>query len=169
MVRKRKQQLLRGPTGGVQLVLMRDVAGLGRHGDVVEVKPGYARNYLIPRGLASPATPHNLRLVDRRKRKLERLAEERRKKMEQMVERLSKVSVSVEAAANVEGHLYGSVGEEDIARAFQAQGYEVTPEMVRLEGPIKELGLYNVRIEADKEHSTEVKVWVVPLTTDEGN
>jgi len=151
----------------VQLVLVRDVAGLGQHGDVVEVKPGYARNYLLPYGLATPATPENLRAVERQKRKLAQIAEQRRKQLEKIAGQLKKHSISIEAAANVEGHLYGSVGPEDIAAAFQRDGYPIEPQMVRLEGPIKELGLYSVKLKLDEDLDTEVKVWVVPSTTDE--
>jgi large subunit ribosomal protein L9 len=143
---------------------MRDVAGLGRHGDVVEVKPGYARNYLLPYRLATLATPHNLRAVERQKKKLAQMAEQRRKELEKIAASIVKHSISIEAAANVEGHLYGSVGAEDIAAAFQRDGYSIEPQMVQLEGPIKELGLYSIKLQLDEGLQTEVKVWVVPTS-----
>jgi large subunit ribosomal protein L9 len=164
MPRKRPDQLIKGARGGIELLLTKSVPGLGNPGEVVEVKPGYARNYLLPQGLATRATPHNLRMIEGQKKKAIELAQKRRQDLERLSRDLAKHSVSIEAAANPEGHLYGSVGPEDIARALEKDKMEIDAAMIRLEGPLKELGLYAVKVQLTEDLETEIKVWVVPAT-----
>jgi large subunit ribosomal protein L9 len=164
MPKVRKHQVLKGPRGGIELVLTRRVEGLGNAGEVVEVKPGYARNYLLPQGLATRATPHNLRMIERQKKKVIEDAQKRREELERLSRELAKYSISIEANANPEGHLYGSVGPEEIAAVLVKDKYGVEPSMIKLEGPLKELGLYAVKLQLAEGLETEVKVWVVPAT-----
>jgi large subunit ribosomal protein L9 len=165
MARKTHSHLVRGPRGGIQLLLTKPVAGLGQPGDVIEVAAGYARNYLLPQGLAARATPHNIRTVERHRKKAIDLAEQRRRQLEQLCKELGSRSISIEATANPEGHLYGSIGAEEISAALQKERLAVQPSMVRLEGPLKELGLYSVKVKLADDLDSEVKVWVVPGTT----
>jgi large subunit ribosomal protein L9 len=126
------------------------------------VKPGYARNFLLPQGLATVATEHNKRMVERHKIKVAELQAERLKSLQQRAEAISKYSVTLEANANKDQHLYGSIVASDIAKALNTAGYAVDAQHVKLDGPLKQLGMYTVRIELHPEVKTEVKVWVVP-------
>jgi large subunit ribosomal protein L9 len=164
MAKQRSHQIMKGPRGGIELLLTRKVEGLGNPGDVVEVKPGYARNYLLPHGLATRASQHNVRMVELHKRKVIELAQKRREDLEKLARDLAKHSVSIEANANPEGHLYGSVGAQEIVQILQKDKYVVEPGMIKLDGPLKELGLYAVKIQLAEDLETEVKVWVVPAT-----
>ena len=162
MPRKRANHVMKGAHGGVELLLTKNVSGLGSQGDVVEVKPGYARNYLLPQGFATRASAHNVRIIERQKKKALELALERREELEKLSRELAKHSVSIEANANPEGHLYGSVGAEEIARSLEKEKLPIEAAMIRLEGPIKELGLYAVKVHLAEDLETEIKVWVVP-------
>ena len=146
----------------VEVLLAEDVESLGERGEIVRVKPGYARNYLLPNGLATIASEHNKRMVERHKQKIAQVEATRLKDLRQRADAVSKYSVTLEANADKEGHLYGSVVANDISKALQSAGYEVEPDHIKLEGPLKELGMYTVRIELHPEVKTEVKVWVVP-------
>jgi large subunit ribosomal protein L9 len=156
------KRLPRGPHGGVELLLTQPVPALGEQGDVVEVKRGYAMNFLIPQGMATFATDHHKRMVDKHRAKLEEIAKARLAEVRKLAEQIGKQSVTIEANANDEGHLYGSVVGTDIAAALKKLDFNVTADMVRLEGPLKELGLYTVKIVLQPEAETELKVWVVP-------
>jgi large subunit ribosomal protein L9 len=164
MPTKQRQQIRKGPHGGMQLVLTEDVPHLGRQGDVVEVKAGYGRNYLLPNGLATIPTGHNLRLLDRYKERVQQAREARVADLRVLAEQIQRVPhITVEANANEEGHLYGSVGAPEISRALKGKNLNVEPEMVRLEGPIKECALYAVKVNLGHDIETEVKVAVIPV------
>jgi large subunit ribosomal protein L9 len=159
---KQRNQMLKGAHGGMQLVLTEDVAHLGKQGDVVEVKPGYGRNYLLPRGMATIPTPHNLRLLERYKIRVKQAREARIADLKALAEQIAKMAgITIEANANEEGHLYGSVAAPEISRGLKTKGMLIEPEMVRLEGPIKETGLYAIKLNLGYEIETEVKVAVI--------
>ncbi len=163
MVRNRQRA---SSTGGrrnaTELLLAEDVPSLGNRGDIVRVKSGYARNYLIPQGLATVATDHNKRMVEKHQSRLEELQAQRLKETKELASALGKYSVTLEANANADGHLYGSIVAKDISQALKSSGYAVESDHIRLEGPLKELGMYTVKIQLHSEIDTEVKVWVVP-------
>jgi len=161
MPTKQRNQVRKGPHGGMQLVLTEDVPNLGKQGDVVEVKPGYGRNYLLPNGLATVPTEHNLRLLNRYKQRVQQAREARVADLKVLAEQIQRVTITLEANANEEGHLYGSIGAPEIARGLKAQNLNVDPDMVRLEGPIKECALYAVKLHLGYDIDTEVKVLVV--------
>ena len=146
----------------IELLLADDVESLGKRGEVVRVRPGYARNFLLPNGMATLATEDNKRRVKRHQEKLESLEVERIKQLKVRAEAVGKYSVTLEANANEEGHLYGSIMGPDISKALKAAGYQIESEDVRLDGPLKELGMYTVKIYLHADAQTEVKVWVVP-------
>jgi large subunit ribosomal protein L9 len=160
MVTKHRNQVLKGSHGGMQLVLTEDVPNLGRQGELVEVKPGYGRNYLVPNGLATVPTEHNLRLLERYKQRVQAAREARIADLKVLAEQIQRVTVTIEANANEEGHLYGSVGAPEISRALKGQNLTVEPDMVRLEGPIKECALYGVKLHLGHDIESEVKVLV---------
>src|SRR5579862_9667335 len=131
MKKKQRRQMLKGKHGGMQLVLTEDVANLGKQGDVVEVKPGYGRNYLVPRGKATTPTPHNLRLLDRFKIRVRQALDARIADLKALSAQLANMpGIAIEANANDEGHLYGSVGAPEIAKGLVAKGMPIDAEMI---------------------------------------
>jgi large subunit ribosomal protein L9 len=168
MATKQRNQVRKGSHGGMQLVLTEDVANLGRQGDLVEVKAGYGRNYLLPNGLATIPSEHNLRLLSRYKERVQQAREARLADLRVLAEQIQRVPhVTIEANANEEGHLYGSVGAPEIARALKGKNLNVEPDMVRLEGLIKECALYAVKLNLGHDIETEVKVAVIPIKQSE--
>jgi large subunit ribosomal protein L9 len=162
MAVKKREQILKGPHGGMQLVLTEDVPNLGKQGEVVEVKAGYGRNYLLPRGMATVPTPHNLRLLERYKIRVKQAREARIADLKALAEQIQKMAgITIEANANEEGHLYGSVGAPEISRGLKGKQLLIEPDMVRLEGPIKETGLYAIKLNLGYDIEAEVKVAVI--------
>lgn len=161
------KRLPKGPNSGVQLLLIQSVDHLGKQGDVVEVKAGYANNYLLPQGLATLASAHHKRMVEKHKAKLQEIERARLASLRTLADSIGKQSITIEANANDEGHLYGSVGPQDITSSLKQAGFAITSDQVRLSGPLKELGLYTVKIHLHQEIEADLKVWVVPSATSE--
>jgi large subunit ribosomal protein L9 len=166
-VDRRTNHPIRAKHGYIQLILTQQVPHLGSSGDLVKVKPGFARNYLVPQGLATFATPNNLRLVEKHRQRIKDHEEARRADLQNLAAQIAQRSLTIEANANAEGHLYGSVNADQIADALKAEGFPVQSENVRIEGPLKELGLYTIRIHLAADIVGEVKLWVVPTHVDE--
>lgn len=145
----------------MKLLLLEDVRKLGYVGDVVEVKNGYGRNYLLPYRLATLPTDDNIRAIAVRKEQAAMDRAKRYREFEALIEKLKDVSVTIEAAANPEGNLYGSVGKREIAAALQKEGVPVEAEYVALPQPIRTLDNRMVTIEFTDELKIDVKVWVV--------
>ena len=145
----------------MRLLLLDDVRRLGHIGDVVEVSPGYARNYLLPQRLATEPTEENIKAIGERRRVAAAERAARLRQYHDLVEQLKDVSVTIEVAANPEGTLYGSVGTKDVAAALQAQGFPIRTAQVILDAPIRTLDTRMVTLEFTDEIRTEVKVWVV--------
>ena len=163
------KRLPRGKHNGVELLLIQSVDHVGKQGDVVEVKRGYAMNFLLPQGLATIANDHHKRMVEKHKAKLQAIHNARMASFRTLGEEISKQSITIEANANDEGHLYGSVGATEIVAGLKRNDITVTADQVRLKGVLKELGLYTVNIHVAHEIEVELKVWVVPtVAADEG-
>jgi large subunit ribosomal protein L9 len=166
--RIRAEKRLPTTTGGnVQLLLIQSVDNLGKQGDVVAVRPGYARNYLLPQGLATVASDHHKRMVEKHRVKLLEIEQARLKTLRDLANLIGQQSITIEANANEEGHLYGSVSAPDIVAALKALNITVTNDQIRLEGVLKELGLYTVRVHLHNDIESELKVWVVPTVQEE--
>jgi large subunit ribosomal protein L9 len=163
------KRLPKGERGGVELLLVHNVEHLGKQGDVVEVKRGYAYNYLLPQGLATVATEHHKRMVEKHRAKLEEIARERLAGLRSLLQELSRASVTIEANANDEGHLYGSVAAPEISRSLKQLDLMVAPEHIILQGPLKEVGLYTVKVRLAPEVEGDLKVWVVPSSSEAGS
>src|SRR5262245_36455941 len=162
MPTKQRAQIRKGAHGGMQLVLTEDIPNLGKQGDLVEVKAGYGRNYLLPNGLATIPTEHNLRLLERYKERVKQAREAKIADLKVLAEQIQRVAVTVEAAANEEGHLYGSVGPREISKALKAKNLNVEPDMVKLEGAITQAdAVYAVKIHLGYDIEAEAKVAVV--------
>ena len=165
--KRRFKRLPKGPNGGVQLLLIQSVEHLGRQGDIVEVKAGYANNFLLPQGLATLASDHHKRMVDKHKSKLQELEKTRLSSLRGFAEDIAKQSITIEANANEDGQLYGSVGAAEIVAALKQNDFTITSDQIRLEGPLKELGLYTVKVHFHQDIQADLKVWVVPTVADE--
>ncbi|MBI2469911.1 MAG: 50S ribosomal protein L9 [Planctomycetes bacterium] len=145
----------------MELLLKKNVDKLGRVGDVVKVKEGYARNYLLPKGLATNVSPANLKQIEKEKIKMELQLKEERDRLSGVLEKLSTASCTIPAKANEEGRLFGSITSAQIAEALGREGYPVDPEMVKLDSPIKVCGEFEVTIALNIEMQTRCKVTVV--------
>jgi large subunit ribosomal protein L9 len=151
-----------GEHGGIELLLIHNVEDLGKQGDVVEVKPGYAMNYLIPHGLATVATPHHKRMVEKHRIKLQAIERAHQADLRKKAAEIAKQSITIEANATDDGHLYGSVGAVEIVAALKKNDIHLHTDQIKLDGVLKELGLYTVKFRLSSEVEGELKVWVVP-------
>lgn len=142
----------------MQVILLERIPKLGQMGDVVEVKPGYARNYLIPQGKALRATKEALEEFERRRKQLEAANLERRQEAEKVAAEIAGRSVVVLRQASESNHLYGSVNARDIAEAFTAAGVTLDRKQVRLEEPIKTIGIHRVTVALHPEVEVELVV-----------
>jgi len=166
-VGRRAKRLPTGPLGGVELLLVQPVEHLGKQGEIVEVRPGFANNYLLPQGLATIASEHHKRMIEKHRSRLAEIQKARMASFRELADLLGQQSITIEANANDEGHLYGSVGASEIVAGLKRNNITITSDQVRLEGPIRELGLYTIKIHLAQEVEGELKVWVVPSVEDE--
>lgn len=144
-----------------EVILQQDVDDLGTAGEVVEVAPGYARNYLLPQGFALPATDGNLKRIREERRRKERAAERVREQAQSLASELSGRSLTFHKRAGEGGKLFGSVTVDDIVSQLTDDGLEVERSRVLLDEPIKELGVYSVAVDLHEDVQPELKVWVV--------
>jgi large subunit ribosomal protein L9 len=145
----------------MEIILRQAVENLGTTGDVVKVKAGYARNYLLPHGLAYEAPPGNLKRIQPERERLEAAENERRGAAQTLAERLEQVSLTFSARVGEEGKLFGSVTAADIAQQLEAQGFHLEKRQIDLHEPIKALGVYRVPIRLHADVKPEVRVWVI--------
>ncbi len=146
----------------IKLLLNESIKNVGRVGDVVEVSSGYARNYLLPKGLAVQPTAGNMKKVEARRKEIERIERERREQQAALIKQLEGVEVTLERKANEQGRLFGSVSATDIAKALQAQGFNINPDDVNLPGKLDRIEKYTVQIKFAEDLTGDVKVWVAP-------
>ncbi len=145
----------------MKVILREDVAELGEAGQVVEVKSGYGRNYLIPRNLAIPATKANLRAIDEVTKQKDLRERKLRREAEIVKEKIEKLSVSTEVLVGEEDKLFGSVTSADIAKLLEEEGVIIDKRAIVLDEPIKVLGVYTVSVKVEKDVTADLKLWVV--------
>jgi large subunit ribosomal protein L9 len=145
----------------MELLLKQNVEHVGRIGDVVKVKPGYARNYLLPRGLAVMVTKTNVAEIERARAAAMAEEVQRVASLKDLAAKIAEASVTIEGRANAEGHLFGSVSGSNVAAALREKGIPVEDKQVRLESPLKEIGVYDVLVHLHADVEAKVKVWVV--------
>jgi large subunit ribosomal protein L9 len=150
----------------MKVLLWNDVEKLGRRGEIVEVKDGYARNYLIPRRLASKPTPSMYKEFELEKRRQGKVEAKLIADASQIAEKLASIaSVSIEVNTNEEGHLYGSVTPTMIAEALKDQQLKVEPKAIEIAEPIKQVGTFEVVVNLHREVKPKLKVWVLSTKT----
>jgi large subunit ribosomal protein L9 len=145
----------------MQIILTTDVPSLGDAGDLVEVKAGYGANYLIPQGLALPATSSNKNQIEHQRRAISARIARDRQDAEGLAAKLSHLSVTITRLVGDDDKLFGSVSNKDIAEALRDQGHEVDRRKIILDAPIKALGVYDVPVKVHRDVIAQIKLWVV--------
>jgi large subunit ribosomal protein L9 len=145
----------------MEVILRKEHEKLGAVGTKVVVKDGYARNFLIPRGLAYEATPGALRALEEEKKQAERRLSKELKSSEKLAQELEKVSITIQMKVGEDEKLFGSVTSQMIADSLKEKGFEIDKRIIDLEEPIKALGIYNVNVKLHQSVTGKVKVWVV--------
>jgi len=145
----------------MKIILKRDFEGLGKAGEITEVKDGYARNFLIPRDIALEANQRNLRIFEQEKKRLQVRLNKEKRSAEQLAEELEKVSLTAKVAVGEEDKVFGAVTSQTIAELLKEKGFEVDRRKIVLDEPIKALGVYEVPVKLHSEVEPKIKVWVV--------
>ena len=145
----------------MKVILLKDIETLGSAGEVVEVKSGYGRNFLIPRNEALVATTANMAQFKSRRKQQETLAERDRRAAEALAKKLETESITAQVKVGEEDRLFGSVTAQNIAELLDEKGYEIDRRAIHLEDPIRELGVYNIEVRLHPEVAAAVKLWVV--------
>ena len=145
----------------MEIILRQAIENLGHPGDVVTVKNGYARNFLLPRGFAYEATPGNLKRIAAERGRLEAAENDRRGTASELAKRLEEVQLTFSARVGEEGKLFGSVTSADVAEQLAAQGFDIEKRLIDLHEPIKALGVYRVPVRLHADVKPEIRVWVI--------
>jgi large subunit ribosomal protein L9 len=145
----------------MQIILREDVENVGKMGEVVNVRDGFGRNYLIPRGLAMIATGRNVRQLDHEKKLIEREDAKRQKDAQAIKEKVEALSLTISKNTGEDDRLFGSVTNREIADALKEQGVEIDRKDIMLAQPIKALGVYTVEARLARDVNASLKVWVV--------
>ncbi len=145
----------------MQVILQQDVSNVGRAGDVVDVREGFGRNYLLPRKLAVVADPGNIKQMEHHKRVVTAKISKMKKSAEELSAKISQVSLTISRESGEEDKLFGSVTNKDIAEALRVEGFIVDRHDIKLDEPIKTLGIFDVSVRLHPEVNGTIKVWVV--------
>ena len=144
----------------MNIILMENVEKLGQVGDVVKVKDGYARNYLLPRQLGVPANPNNLKRIEKEKAKRLALYEAEKRQAEVEAEVLSKVSLTIAVEVNDQEKLYGAISESDIIEAFEKEGQKIDKKSLVLEKAVDDLGIFEIGVKLHPQVIAKIRLWV---------
>jgi large subunit ribosomal protein L9 len=145
----------------MKVILRKNFEQLGKAGELVDVKDGYARNFLIPRDIASVATPGNVKALEEEKRQTAKKEAKELENAENKAAELEKVSITIPVKVGEEDKIFGSVTTQDIADALKEKGYDIDKRRIEIEEPIKSLGIYNVKVKLFQDVAATVKTWVV--------
>ncbi len=145
----------------MKVILRQEIPTLGKVGDIVNVKDGYARNYLIPREYAFVATPGAIRAIEIEKKRQLKKFEKEREKAEIIAKELADLTISIPMKVGDEGKLYGSVTPQLIAQELQTMDFDIDKKHIYLDEPIKTLGIFDVKIKLHPELTTTIKIWVI--------
>lgn len=144
----------------MNVILFKEVEHLGKFGDVVKVKDGFARNFLFPKKMAYAATPDNLKRIEQQKIKEAALSAQKKKAAEELAEKLNKLSCTVTVEVNDLDKLYGSVTEADVVKALDVEGFSIDKKAIVLEKTIDELGIYDVGVKLESDVMAKIRLWV---------
>lgn len=145
----------------MEVILRKNLDKLGQMGDVIKVKDGFARNFLIPKGLAFNATKANLKVIDAIKNSKVALLERQKVQAQELASKLESASFTLAVEANDEDGLYGSIDSAELASFLEGEGYKIDKKNLLLDEPIKSLGIYYANIKLHPEVDTKIKIWVV--------
>lgn len=145
----------------LKVVLRSDVPGIGRAGDVKQVKDGFARNFLLPQNLAVMATDHALKQMELEQKKRQARLTREKKKAEELALKLNGFSLTMAVEVNEEEKLYGSLTAQDIQKSLAGEGIDVDKKCILLETPLKALGIYDIDVRLHPDVTVKIKVWVV--------
>jgi large subunit ribosomal protein L9 len=145
----------------MEIILKEDVPNLGRPLDLVKVKTGYAHNYLFPRGLAVLATPTARKMIAAERAKVEQKSKAEKAQLQVMADKMKNVSLTIAAKVHEGEKLYGSISASDISAKLKDAGYDVDKRFIALDEPIKQLGMYTLKIQLHKEVESKIKLWVI--------
>lgn len=145
----------------MKIILKKTLEKIGGAGEVVQVKDGYARNFLIPQGFASLATPGMIKAWEFEKKSIVKREQTKKSAAQELADKLSKIDITVPVTVGEEDKMYGSVTSQQIADLINEKGFEIDKRKIELETPIKALGTYEVSIKLHTEVNATVKVWVV--------
>ena len=145
----------------MEVILLKDLEGLGSEGELVKVKPGFARNFLVPRGIALRASKSNLAVAGERKR-IKEAKENRVEKINQvLIDKLAKTNITIEVQVGEEERIFGSVTTQDIQKSLEEKGITIDRSCILMEEPIKSLGVYNIPVKITVDLESEIKVYVI--------
>ena len=145
----------------MEVILLKDLEGLGSEGEIVKVKPGFARNFLVPKGIALRASKSNLAVAEERKR-IKEAKENRVKKVNQvLIDKLTKANITIEVQVGEEERIFGSVTTQDIQKSLEEKGITIDRSCILMEEPIKSLGVYNIPVKITVDLESEIKVYVI--------
>ncbi len=146
----------------MKVILQKDVEDLGYEGDIVEVKRGYARNYLIPKGLAVEATPENIKALELKKKKIEEKRRREKEKALELKKKIEAIEIKLIRKAGAGGKLYGSVTSADIVESLEKEGISVTRKKILIERPIRNIGEHTVSVRLYPEVTARLRIKVLP-------
>ena len=145
----------------MEVILLKDLEGLGSEGEIVKVKPGFARNFLVPRGIALRASKSNLAVAEEKKR-IKEAKENRVEKVNQvLIDKLAKTNITIEVQVGEEERIFGSVTTQDIQKSLEEKGITIDRSCILMEEPIKSLGVYNIPVKITVDLESEIKVYVI--------
>ena len=145
----------------MEVILLEDFEGLGASGEIVRVKPGYARNYLFPRGIALRSSKKNRAVAEERKRNKELKSKRLNKANESLANKINKIELTFEAQVGDEEKMFGSITNLDVHKELTAKGFELEKSQIVIEEPIKALGIYHAKVKVAKDITSDVKLYVI--------
>ena len=145
----------------MKIILISDYNGLGKAGDLIDVKPGFARNMLLPKGLALKASKKNIALMEEKKRVIENSKKREDASQQDLLNKLSKAEVTIEAQVGDEDKMFGSITAIDIQKSLKEKGLIVDRNTIMLDSPIKSLGIFHVKVKLSTDNECDVKVYVI--------
>ena len=145
----------------MKIILISDYEGLGKAGELIDVKPGFARNKLLPNGFALRASKKNIALIEEKKKVVETSKKREDALLQDLLKQLSKTEITIEAQVGEEEKMFGSITSNDIQKSLEEKGVVIDRNTILLDSPIKSLGIFHVKVRLSKDHECEVKVYVI--------